>query len=95
MTYESNWEDVSPDDPLTASKEKNNPLQNVVKALEAQLNNTNNHLLVIEGQISLRRAMLNRSLTALQSTILHSSSRNPVQPVRITILKRSRHHNLT
>lgn len=83
MTSESNWEDVSPDDSSTASKEKNNPLQNVVKALEAQLNNTNNHLLVTEGQISLRRAMLNRSLTALQTTLLHSSNSNPIQPVRI------------
>ena len=68
VSHESNWEpEKDSDDELSISSNENpSAYTSVVQALEVELKSVHNSQLVTEKQISLRKSLINRSLTALR-----------------------------
>lgn len=82
VTHESDWE-VMPIDAPSSSKSES-ALNSVVQALENQLKNVHGKLHLLENQISLRQSIVNRSMTALNDTVMWKSSR--IQAVSIVFM---------
>lgn len=73
VTHECNWEVMPMDVPSSMKNES--ALQSVVQALENQLKNVRGNLHLLEKQISMRQSIVNRSLTALNDTVMCKTPR--------------------
>jgi hypothetical protein len=73
VTHEYNW-DVMPKTASSSTKSES-ALNSVVQALENQLKNVHGNLNLLEKQISLRQSIVNRSLTALNDTVMCKTTR--------------------
>ncbi|KAI9553332.1 hypothetical protein GHT06_021230 [Daphnia sinensis] len=80
VTYESDWEVKAKDDP--ALLEGESALNSVAQALEAQAKKANENLLLLEKQISFRKSLAIRALTALNDII--TAKTNNLQPPSYT-----------
>ena len=74
VTHESNWE-VMPMTNAPSAPENKSAFDSVVQALENQLKNVHGNIHLLEKQISLRQSIVNRSLTALNDTIMCKTPR--------------------
>lgn len=75
VTHESNWEVMPMTNAAPSSTENKSAFDSVVQALENQLKNVHGNIHLLEKQISLRQSIVNRSLTALNDTVMCKTPR--------------------
>lgn len=86
VSQESGWaEIVSQDQPLSLPADES-ALKNVVLALETQLRSVQGNLFLMEKQISLRQSIVNRSLTALNDTVMCKATRKQAVGILVSSL---------
>jgi len=73
VTSESNWENISPF-PENIQDTESPILQSVSLALETQIRNSFLNLLQIQRKISLRKSIVNRSLTILKDQMMNKTT---------------------
>ena len=86
VTSESNWENISP---FTENiQDTESPiLQSVSLALETQIRNSFLNLFQIQRKISLRKSIVNRSLTILKDQMMNkTTAQKKVCKIYITLL---------
>ena len=86
VTSESNWENISPF-PENIQDTESPILQSVSLALETQIRNSFLNLLQIQRKISLRKSIVNRSLTILKDQMMNkTTAQKKVCKIYITLL---------